>query len=233
MPSFRDSLIFIFCKGLQGREIYMPPRWLILVCRSLRTFVQERMEKIPVWRESLHFQWVIWQGGEVHLFSFLVEMRDLPRLYLCPVFWNHLDPANVERMEFGNSCQAVCAILGKAEVEGNSWISSSSLKKKKHIYIYSFLFYFALVTSVSPSSCSHKLLSVNTSLGHDKSWHSGAKLSETMWQKEKIKKKSWLRVNEAGRPNMWNVYIHPNWEADALVLGWTREWAKSFCFGEV
>ena len=105
-------------------------------------------------------------------------------------------------------------------------------KKKKYIYIYSFLFYFALVTSVSPSSCSHKLLSVNTSLGHDKSWHSGAKLSETMWQKEKIKKKSRLRVNEAGRPNMWNVYIHPNWEADALVLGWTREWAKSFCFGE-
>ena len=41
----------------------MPPWWLILACRNLRTFVQERMEKIPVWRKNLHFQWVIWQGG--------------------------------------------------------------------------------------------------------------------------------------------------------------------------
>ena len=63
MPSFKDSFIFIFCKGLQGRKIHMPPWWLILACRSLRTFVQEKMEKIPVWCKSLHFQWVIWQGG--------------------------------------------------------------------------------------------------------------------------------------------------------------------------
>ena len=73
------------------------------------------------------------------------------------------------------------------------------LKKKKiYIYIYSFLFYFALVTSISPSSCSHKLLSVNTSLGHDKSWHSGA--CQTLWdsvtEREDKKKKAdleWMR----------------------------------------
>lgn len=145
------------------------------------------MKKISVWHKNHHLQQVTEdEGTAMHSFSSHVEKtNDLSQLSLSPAFWlKSLWSVNVKWREIKNSCQAVDVILGKWEVEENSWISSSS-----SIFFFFFfdpyLFFpdFALVSSISPSSFSPKFVSVNTSLGHDKSWHSGAEVSEALWQK--------------------------------------------------
>lgn len=87
------------------------------------------MKKISVWHKNHHLQQVTEdEGTAMHSFSSHVEKtNDLSQLSLSPAFWlKSLWSVNVKWREIKNSCQAVDVILGKWEVEENSWISSSS-----------------------------------------------------------------------------------------------------------
>lgn len=162
MPSFKDSLISVFFKVLKGRKIYKLPWWPISMWNSPHTFIQERMKKSPLWHKNHHLQRVTENEEVTAHFFFLpwwgrwMTSHSL-NFPLCSA-WNHYDPVNVKWKEIKNSCQAMYVILGKWEVERNSWISSFPFTFSPH----SFLSDFPLVTSISPGSFSPEHLSVST-----------------------------------------------------------------------
>lgn len=193
----RQFDIYLF-KVLKGRKIYKLPGWPISMWNSPHTFIQERMKKSPVWHKNHHLQWVtLRMRGWLHIFFFPYGEDEWP---VTALTFPCVLPESLWSSE--------CKMKGEQEqLSGNvcNFGKMRGWEKLRNILLFFHFFFsiaFFLTFLWSPLFLLAHFLPSTCQWAQLRSWQGMTFRCRTLWgsvtEKRRLKKKSWLQVNEAG-----------------------------------